>query len=234
MIDKNGIKAIAFDFGGTLDAPFLHWSDIYLKLYTHELGLPLTKETFWDSYVYAERQMESVRPVSADSTLYDTQCFKICYQFENLSERSLLAVEHLESFSMNAARVVVQYVENNISLARPVLAALSARYSLLLVSNYYGNLRRIVTDLGIADYFCSVTDSTIEGIRKPDSALWRLPMERAGLSPHEVVVVGDSLKNDILPARELGCQAVMGCPTQQAFVECVPCITSLGELLAWL
>ena len=85
MIDKNGIKAIAFDFGGTLDAPFLHWSDIYLKLYTHELGLPLTKETFWDSYVYAERQMESVRPVSVDSTLYDTQCFKILYQAFNLS-----------------------------------------------------------------------------------------------------------------------------------------------------
>ena len=28
------------------------------------------------------------------------------------------------------------------------------------------------------------------------------------MPPEEIVVVGDSLENDILPARELGCRAV--------------------------
>ena len=55
MLNKENIKAIAFDFGGTLDSPFLHWMDIYLQLYTKEMQLPLTQENFWDAYVYAER-----------------------------------------------------------------------------------------------------------------------------------------------------------------------------------
>lgn len=46
MIDKDKIKAVAFDFGGTLDSPFLHWMDIYIHLYTMKLNLPLTKENF--------------------------------------------------------------------------------------------------------------------------------------------------------------------------------------------
>ena len=53
MIDKDKIKAVAFDFGGTLDSPFLHWMDIYIHLYTTKLNLPLRKENFRDSYVYA-------------------------------------------------------------------------------------------------------------------------------------------------------------------------------------
>ena len=46
MIDKDKIKAVAFDFGGTLDSPFLHWMDIYIHLYTMKLNLPLTKRKF--------------------------------------------------------------------------------------------------------------------------------------------------------------------------------------------
>ena len=43
MIDTKIVKAIAFDFGGTLDSPFLHWMDIYIKLYNQEFDLNLIK-----------------------------------------------------------------------------------------------------------------------------------------------------------------------------------------------
>ena len=33
MIHTEKVKALAFDFGGTLDSPFMHWMKIYLKLY---------------------------------------------------------------------------------------------------------------------------------------------------------------------------------------------------------
>jgi len=51
MIHTEKVKALAFDFGGTLDSPFMHWMKIYLKLYGEELHLPLTGENFRDSYV---------------------------------------------------------------------------------------------------------------------------------------------------------------------------------------
>lgn len=40
MIHTEKVKALAFDFGGTLDSPFMHWMKIYLKLYGEELHLP--------------------------------------------------------------------------------------------------------------------------------------------------------------------------------------------------
>ena len=30
MIHTEKVKALAFDFGGTLDSPFMHWMKIYL------------------------------------------------------------------------------------------------------------------------------------------------------------------------------------------------------------
>ena len=36
MIHTEKVKALAFDFGGTLDSPFMHWMKIYLKLYGEE------------------------------------------------------------------------------------------------------------------------------------------------------------------------------------------------------
>ena len=46
---------------------------------------------------------------------------------------------------------------------------------------------------------------TAEGIRKPDPRLFEIALDRLGLQPQETMVVGDSLKNDILPAHSLGC-----------------------------
>ena len=49
-------------------------------------------------------------------------------------------------------------------------------------------------------------------MRKPDPKLWELAIQRAGFRPEEVVVIGDSTKNDILPALSLGCHTVQVYP----------------------
>lgn len=236
MIDKNKIKAIAFDFGGTLDSPFLHWMDIYIHLYTTELGLPLTKENFRDSYVYAEQMMERLQLVKPHHTLLETQTFKTNLQFTSLIERGILpdTPANREQLPLQAARLVTDYSSAYVRAAHDVLARLSESYTLLIVSNYYGNLKRIVTDLDIITYFQSITDSTLEGIRKPDPALWKLAISRAGFSCDEVLVVGDSMKNDILPAISLGCQVVQGCPVKPTEETAHTTITKLDELVGLL
>ncbi len=218
MVNKEIIKAIAFDFGGTLDSPFLHWMDIYLSLYTDKLGLPLTRENFRDSYVHAERMMEKLQPVTPEHSLLETQQFKTRLQFDDLIDRGILAdtPAHRNELPLQAARLVTEYSSAFVDAAKPVLQELSKRYTLLLVSNYYGNIRKIAADLGIAPYFLSITDSTIEGVRKPNPALWKTAIDRASFTPAEVLVVGDSMKNDILPAFALSCQAVQGCPSEAA------------------
>lgn len=238
MIHIEKVKALAFDFGGTLDSPFMHWMDVYLQVYTEELHLPLTAENFRASYVYAEQMMERLQLVKPFHTLLDTQRFKTRLQFDSLLERGILpdTKENREELFERAACAVTHFSSHYVALSRKVLEVLSQRYTLLLVSNYYGNLNQIITDLNIAIYFQSVTDSTLEGIRKPNPALWQLAIERAGLKPEEVVVIGDSTKNDILPAQLLGCQVVKGCPSvlNQETDKDLDCITTLNELIPLL
>lgn len=236
MIDKSKIKAIAFDFGGTLDSPFLHWMDIYLYLYTTKLNLPLTRENFRDSYVYAEQMMERLELVKPLHSLLETQMFKTGLQFSHLIEKEVLAdtSENRKEIPLQAARLATEYSADYVAAAYGVLAELQKKYVLLLVSNYYGNISKVVDDFGIASLFKSITDSTIAGVRKPDSALWRLAIEGAGFKPEEVLIVGDSMKNDILPGISLGCQVIQGCPKSKEKPEGITYVTELRQLLSLL
>ena len=56
--------------------------------------------------------------------------------------------------------------------------------------------------------FETIIESAQAGIRKPDPAIFLLATERMGVSPQQAIVVGDSMKNDIRPAHELGCMTV--------------------------
>lgn len=214
MIDKDKIKALAFDFGGTLDSPFLHWMSIYIKLYNEALGLNLSRENFRDAYVYAERKMESDNPISSTHTLLETQLFKAKYQFDYLQATNVITVidEEKEHLIELAAQTVTNYAAHYALLSKQVLVQLGKKYKLLLVSNYYGNVRQVVEDFGLDQLFVSITDSTIEDVRKPDPRLWQIAIERVGLEPNEVVIIGDSYKNDILPGLEIGAQVIQGVP----------------------
>ena len=130
-----------------------------------------------------------------------------------------------------AARLVTDYANSYLQTNKPILEELSKRYPLLLVSNYYGNLRTIVTEAGLLPFFRSITDSTVVGIRKPDPAIWQHAFNANGLKPTEVVVIGDSTKNDILPALSLGCQVIKCCATDEDIPGDIPSIHSLHELL---
>jgi putative hydrolase of the HAD superfamily len=253
-INKSVVKALAFDFGGTLDSPFLHWMDVYLQVYDAELHL-VNRESFRDSYVFAEREMERLNNVAPDTHLLDLQLMKTRLQVADLIRRGLIdedaiaaalaavagKVENADaadadtSSAERLARYVATSVTNASALytgrAASTLAKLSERYTLLLVSNYYGNIRQVAADMGIARYFTAITDSTIEHLRKPDPALWRVAIERQGLDMQSVVVIGDSVKNDILPGLSLGCQVVhCANPLKGNDGETTPYVNAISEL----
>ena len=149
MVSDIKVKALAFDFGGTLDSPFLHWVKVYLKIYNEQLGLSLTKETFWDSYVFAEREMERLNPVKATDTLLDVQNYKTRFQFDDLIRRGV--VEDTEynrnTLPAEAARRVTEFSTDYVRQAKPVLEKLKDKYTLFVVSNYYGNLKSVFENL---------------------------------------------------------------------------------------
>jgi putative hydrolase of the HAD superfamily len=71
------------------------------------------------------------------------------------------------------------------------------------------------------------------GCFKPDEAIFRYALERAGVEPHEAVHVGDSLEADVAGAQGAGMRAVwFNAKGQQAEDGVVPdaTVTSYGEL----
>lgn len=58
--------------------------------------------------------------------------------------------------------------------------------------------------LDIESYFATILVSEQEGLRKPDSAIFRRALERLGVSPEESMYVGDHPVNDIQASQQVG------------------------------
>lgn len=92
----------------------------------------------------------------------------------------------------------------------PVLTALEeSGYRLGLISNFEGWLQNILVEQELGESFDVTVISGLEGIEKPDPAIYRLAIERAAVEPSRAVHVGDSVTMDVEPALEVGINAVL-------------------------
>jgi len=208
----DNVKAIAFDFGGTLDIPGVHWFDYLWSILSKGIetgGAVITEMEYYDAYVFAERRME-VEVIPENLGFRDTLALKFAFQFEYLAKNNILGIteDGVKTLSGLLADAVYADIQKNLLLSVRVLRELSGRYKVYIVSNYYGNLRTILNEAQLLPYITEVFDSTIVGIRKPDPAIWRMALEASGCKPDEFLIVGDSMKNDILPGESLGCHTI--------------------------
>lgn len=78
-----------------------------------------------------------------------------------------------------------------------------------VISNSNGSVRSILDALGLARHVDFVLDSGEVGVEKPDPAIFRLALARAGISAPEAAYVGDLYSVDVLGARAAGIEAVL-------------------------
>lgn len=89
--------------------------------------------------------------------------------------------------------------------AQGTIAKLHGTYKLAIVSNGIGEAQRGRLEAGrMGHYFEALIVSDEAGIAKPDPRIFHAALERLGLGPHEVVFVGDSLKDDYAGAARAG------------------------------
>lgn len=82
-------------------------------------------------------------------------------------------------------------------------------YNLALLSNADARCRRILTDMGLAQYFKHILLSCEVGFEKPDTRLFKRVEEIIGAKPSEILHVGDSQRNDGDGPRAAGWNAVV-------------------------
>ena len=200
------IKGVIFDYGGTIDSRGVHWSEVIWDGYC-DSEVPVSKEEFRQSYVMAERELAKVRHILPHHNFYDLLLIKMRIELVDLVARQVLAADYpVEPKAEAIARYCYDAARSSIEEARPTLEALYARYPMVLVSNFYGNVETVLEDFNLRHYFIKVVESAVVGIRKPDPRIFALRVDALGLKPQEVLVVGDSYKKDIPPAESLGCR----------------------------
>jgi FMN phosphatase YigB (HAD superfamily) len=198
------IKGILLDYGGTIDTNGLHWANVLWESYQHN-QVRVDRDAFSKAYTFGERALALNPIIKPHHVFYDVLFLKVEQQFNFLKENGY-QVE--DSKIESIARECNQFAHTTVEKAIPALAGLAKDYPIVMVSNFYGNIKNVLQDFGIGDYFHSVVESAVVGVRKPDPQIYQLGIDILGFAPAECVVIGDSYSKDIMPAKHLGCKAV--------------------------
>lgn len=233
-IDITRVKGLIFDYGGTLDTGGDHWSEVIWSAW-QQAGVVCDKAQFREAYVWAERELARERHILPEHDFRDMLLIKMRLELQWLAGQGLFPPAQLEDYAIRTADLCYASARATVAAAEPVLKALAAKYPMVLVSNFYGNIETVLTDFGIRSYFKKIIESAVVGVRKPDPRIFTLGVEALGLRPEETLVVGDSYRKDILPAESIGCQVLWikgkGWTAEEDAQLHPNTIASLGEIL---
>ena len=192
------IKGYIFDYGGTLDTGGQHWGKVIWHAYERQ-QVPVSEAEFRDAYVHAERTLGKNPIIKPDFTFKRT-----------LEEKIRIELEFLGKPEYQQAIVddLYQLTCEETARSREVLLQLKGKYPMVLVSNFYGNIATVLKEFKLDGIFNTIIESAVVGVRKPDPKIFTLGVEALKMQPDEVVVVGDSMDKDIIPASKAGCHTV--------------------------
>lgn len=205
------MKGYIFDFGGTLDTNGCHWGKFIWHAYERQ-HVPVNWEQFREAYIFAEQQLGKNAIILPTDSFRQTLDKKLRIEMERLVTQGYWYSSPLEVERLHAAVLDDLYsrVCEHVTCGREVLLRLKPQYPLVLCSNFYGNLTEVLKEFQLDGLFQDVVESAVVGIRKPDVRIYELALRSLGgvEAAADLVVVGDSLKNDIRPARQIGCQTI--------------------------
>ncbi|MBQ9311943.1 MAG: HAD family hydrolase [Bacteroidales bacterium] len=222
-IQTNKDKALVFDYGATLDTNGVHWYHIFAQEHKKHNSF-LSEQQMRDAYVYGERTLSASHSVESMHDFKDTLLIKVGLQYDYLETQGIIlsSMRHVEEI----AESCYLFAKQNVMNVKPMLKDFSLGYKMALVSNFYGNLEEVLRDFEIREYFDIVVESAIVGISKPDKRLLQYALDKINVSPIDTIMIGDSYKKDIVPAKQLGCSTIwlkgkswMGNPTNTPFAD---------------
>jgi FMN phosphatase YigB (HAD superfamily) len=210
------MRAILFDYGGTLDYP-RHWLDRFLAHY-QAAGLGLSRAQLDHGFTHATRMAYRATADLRQFGLEEIVNYLVRAQVAFLADdgdsvtRGIIADARREGRLAEAmARIVAGFVAESragMDASRAVLSVLTPRYAMGVVSNFYGNLERVLDEAGLGGFFAVVADSSRVGSFKPDPGIFAYALEKIGAPAHAAAMVGDSIDKDCAPARRLGMTAI--------------------------
>ena len=204
------IKAVFFDFFDTL----IFWTQplhVTIRKITDRYQLHLDWSVYDEARAILTEAYEASKPTNNIRDTIFRQLDACCVFLKKLGVR-----EHIDQIAWE----VLQYEHalfsrNNATLYEDVLPTLNRLQQMDLkmgiISNWDTPLHAMVEELGLAPYFEIVVASHDQRVRsaKPDAAIFEYALNAIGVSPEEVVHVGDSFEADVIGAHAIGILAIL-------------------------
>jgi len=192
------LKAVFFDYGGTLDAEGTAWRARFYPLY-RRCGIDVAPQIFDQAFYRADDSLtaEADPRLTLEEVLHE----QVRRVLNGLGHRE-------EELVRDIAGAFYHQSLDQIRRNLPVLVKLAKTFRLGIISNNYGNLAAICRQTGLTDLMQVLVDSALVGAVKPDPLIFRQALAQMDVRPAEAVMVGDSLPRDIHGARAMGMGAV--------------------------
>ncbi|MEE2875650.1 MAG: HAD family hydrolase [Chloroflexota bacterium] len=161
-------------------------------------------------------------------------------RYEIAFSRLKEALKSLDFFDENILRLAAEKIskaESDLSLyelypdtVEFLRASEAQNIDLAVVSNHDWVLPEVLSHLGIARYFKAIVTSARTGVRKPHPLIFDRALRDLNLGSEQVVMIGDSMIDDIGGAKSVGIDAVLIDRTSRIVTDDVLCISTLSEI----
>ncbi len=193
-VASSPVRAVLFDFGGTLDSDGVAWKERFRRLFG---GDAASAGAFDRAFYDADDAL--VGAIPKDLSFEETVGLLASGVARRLGRPE--AAEAVASRFLADARA---HLARNAEL----LAGLHGRYRLAVVSNFYGNLEAVCREAGLSPHVDAAIDSVVVKAEKPDRRIFEAALAAVGVSPRKALFVGDSRPRDMEGARALGMRHV--------------------------
>jgi putative hydrolase of the HAD superfamily len=191
------VRALFFDVGGTLLRPWPSVGAIYASV-ANRHGMTVTAEGMGRAF------RKSWAALKRPGLTVSRKDWWREIVFHTLGQKNQACFEELfEIFAHNYAWQVFPEVEDTLREAR------SRSLHVGVISNWDERLRPLLVEIGLAQYFDSVTISCEVGVEKPGVEIFHAALRTAGVAANQAVHVGDSDKEDVRGAEAVGMTAFL-------------------------
>jgi putative hydrolase of the HAD superfamily len=202
-------RCIAFDAVGTVMFPEPAASQVYYRL-AQQFGSRLSPEETALRFRQAFRESEQGDHQATPDSRYTTSEEIEYRRWQSIVARVLDDVADpvgcFEQLFEHFARPDSWRCFDEVTA---VVTALRSRgYQTVLASNFDRRLHAVCDGIPALQLFSQRIISSEVGCRKPGKPFYEALIECSGCQPHEILMVGDDLENDVVGARAAGLSAV--------------------------
>ena len=188
------IRALLFDFGGTLDGNGVHWRDRTYR-FLHQVYPEIDRETF-DRVDRAAVNSLIDSGRAPQLTLRETMDVIATGIYKALG-LDLDVKDRYVDFFCDGAR---EHLDRN----RRWLATLQEKYRLGVISNNFGNTQGWCDEYNLSPLLDIVVDSTVVGVSKPEAGIFHAALSELRVLPDEAIYTGDTYSDDVVGAKGVG------------------------------